>query len=204
MRLPSQIVPVILGLLLACGPSDEQSDTAAANQDTAEATTADASTGSASDSIPMSVTITIPTVKEASGTFNGGTFTSQGKGAQCEHASNAAPGQMEWSVIYPGDSTQIAALRLNVGKLENGKTNHLYVMASAGTVEAGGMKSPLLHVISTAPPGPPQPGTITSGSGTVTVTREGPRVRFEVDGISGTTKKAFRMTLVCEREGKWV
>ena len=59
--------------------------------------------------------------------------------------------------------------------------------------------------IATRQPGPEVVGTApASGSGTVTVTREGERVRFEVDGVSGTTSKAFKMTLVCEREGKWI
>ena len=200
------ILPLIAGLLIGCGAGDDEGAADTANQDTAA--TADESSESAPekvDSIPMSVTITIPTVKESGGTFNGGTFTSQGNGARCEHIPNAPAGQMEWAVLYGGDTTQVGPVQFNVGKLENGKTTHLFVMVAAGTVEAAGMKSPLMHVISTAPPGPPQPGAgAVKGSGTVTVSREGQRVRFEVDGVSGTTMKPFKMTLVCEREGKWV
>ena len=52
MRARSLIVPLILGFLTACGSSGEQSDTAAVNQDTAQAAAAGAGTEPASDSIP--------------------------------------------------------------------------------------------------------------------------------------------------------
>ena len=199
---------VFLGGALACGSGDRKGDgdSAIAEADSAQAD-AEESDGTAStpapDSIPMMVTVTIPTVTEAAGAFHGGTFRSEGKGARCEHRTD---GPMEWAVIFPGteDSLGVGSVQLNVGRLAGGRTEHISVMAQAGTVEAMGSRAPLMHVISTRPPGPPQPGTATSGSGSATVTREGPRVRFEVDGVSGTTKKPFKMTLVCAREGKWV
>ena len=154
----------------------------------------------------MSVTVTLPSVSDAAGTFHGGTFRSEGNGAQCEQFTNG--GEIEWSVLFPGssDSLGVASVRLNIGKLTGGKTSFFNVMAVAGSIQGkGGPKTPLTHVISTRQPGPEVVGTApASGSGTVTVTRESERVRFEVDGVSGTTSKAFKMTLVCEREGKWI
>ena len=199
---------VLLGGMLACGAGEKkgEGDSAVAESDSAQADAeeSDAASTPAPDSIPMTVTITIPTVQEPAGTFHGGTFRGEGKGARCEHLTD---GPMEWAVLYAGtdDSLGVGPIQLSVGRLEGGKTGHISVLAQAGTVEAAGMPPmPLSHVISTAPPGGPAPGTATSGSGSATVTRDGQRVRFEVDGVSGTTKKPFRMTLVCEREGKWV
>ncbi len=80
------------------------------------------------------------------------------------------------------------------------------VTAVAGSLEMKGMdKTQLIHIISNGEPGTQPAGSAPSaGSGTATVTREGQRVRFEIDGISGTTGKSLKMTLVCEREGQWV
>jgi len=199
---------VLLGGTLACGAGDKKGDgdSAIAESDSAQADAEESTEGAsapAPDSIPMTVTVTIPTVTETSGTIHGGTFRSEGKGAQCEHLAN---GPMEWAVIYPGseDSLGVGPIRLSVGRLAGGRTGHINVMAQAGTIEAAGTRMPLTHVIATSPPGGPAPGTATSGSGSATVTREGPRVRFEIDAVSGTTKKPFKMTLVCAREGKWV
>ena len=208
MKLRYLWAAVLLGGTFACGSGDKKGDddSAVAEGDSAQAEAEEsgaAASAPAPDSIPMTVTVTIPTVTEAVGAFHGGTFRSEGKGARCEHLTD---GPMEWAVLFPGseDSLGVGSVQLNVGRLAGGRTEHISVMARAGTVEAMGSRAPLMHVISTRPPGPPQPGTATSGSGSATVTREGPRVRFEIDGVSGTTKKPFRMTLVCEREGKWV
>ena len=206
----SAMFAVIVGLLVGCSSGGDESAADTSSGDTTSVAADDQGSEAApekADSIPMSVTITIPTVRESSGTFNGGTFRSEGKGARCEHFPNAAAGQHEWSVLYPGDSgaaPNVGPLQFSVGKLENGRTTQLSLMVMAGTVEAAGMKGPLNHVISTPAPGAPSGSAATAGSGTVTVTRDGPRVRFELDGISGLTKRSFKMTLVCEREGKWV
>jgi hypothetical protein len=208
MKLRYLWAAVLLGGTFACGADDKKGndDSAVAEADSARAddTESDAAADApVPDSIPMTVTVTIPTVTEAAGAFHGGTFRSEGKGARCEHLTD---GPMEWAVLFPGtgDSLGVGSVQLSVGRLAGGRTEHISVMAQAGTVEAMGSRAPLMHVISTRPPGPPDPTVAISGSGSATVTREGPRVRFEVDGVSGTTKKPFKMTLVCEREGKWV
>jgi len=206
MQTRSLLGILVLGALIACssGGDATDADTTATDATLADDAEASGSGEAAADSIPMTATIVLPTVRESSGTFHGGTFTSQGKGAQCERHDS---GPMEWSVIFPGseDSVGVAAVNLKVGRLVGGRTNHLFLMVVAGSVEAAGMRSPIIHVISTSAPGPSDPTVAPSkGSANVTVTREGPRVRFEIDGISGTTSKSFKMTLVCEREGKWV
>ena len=199
---------VILGGTLACGAGDKNgdADSAGVEADGAQAgedETSGTESAAAPDSIPMTVTVTIPSVTEQAGTIHGGTFRGEGNGARCEHLSD---GPMEWAVLYAGteDSLGVGPIQLSVGRLTGGRTEHINVMAQVGTIEAMGSRMPLMHVISTRPPGPPEPGVATSGSGSATVTREGQRVRFEVDAVSGTTKKPFRMTLVCAREGKWV
>jgi len=197
---------LIFGALAGCSSRGDENaaDTASTDPD-AESSDADVTneaSDTAGDSIPMTVAITLPSLTEGPATYHGGTFRGEGKGAQCENTGNG------WSVLHPGtsDSLGIGAVRLNVGKLTAGKTNIGHVMAVAGSLQMKGMgKTQLIHIISSGEPGPQPAGSApSSGSGTATMTREGQRVRFEIDGTSGTTGKSFKMTLVCEREGKWV
>jgi hypothetical protein len=193
-------VTLLAGFVLGCGSN---SDEASADADTAasvEAETPEASSAAA-DSIPMTASITLPSSNQASGTIHGGTFSGEGKGARCERL---ADGPNEWAVIYTGseDTLKVGPVTLNVGRLTAGKSEYFTLMAVAGSIAAkGGPSMPLTHHISTK-----RPGTQSTemGSGTVTVTREGQRVRFEMDAVSGTTKEPLKMTLVCEREGKWI
>ena len=204
------VVVMLVGSMLACGSGEKSADADSAGPD-AEAGQADASSGDggaagAADSIPMSVTITIPSATQQNGTIHGGTFRGEGNGARCEHLTDGGP--VEWAVIYPGgdDLAGVGPVQLNVGKLAGGKTSQIFVMANAGSIEGmGSPRMPLTHHISTVSQGSQGAGAgTTMGSGTATVSREGERVRFEVDAVSGTTKQPFRMTVVCEREGKWV
>jgi hypothetical protein len=202
-----RILPAVLltAFLLGCGSDNDQdgsaaSDTAAAADGAAEEATPDASSGAA-DSIPMTVSVTLPSSTPPMGKIRGGTFQGRGKGARCEHL---AEGPREWAVIYAGsdDPLQVGPVTLDVARVSGGTSNAFALMAVAGSIEAtGGPSMPLTHHISTTQPGAP---TTSMGSGTVTVTRDGQRVRFEMDAVSGTTKEPLKMTLVCEREGKWI
>ena len=200
---PALFAFLCTGLLLGCGSDGDQeaaggSDTSAVAETQPDAPEASAA---APDSIPMTVSVTLPSSSPPMGKIHGGTFRGEGKGARCERL---AEGPHEWAVIYAGssDTLQVGPVTLNVGRLSGGRANVFALMAVAGTIEAiGGPRMPLTHHISIAPPGAP---AITMGSGTVTVTREGQKVRFEMDAVSGTTKEPLKMTLVCEREGKWV
>ena len=194
---------LLTGLIVGCGSSGDQdtaaSDTGATTE--AEVPAAPEASGAAGDSIPMTVSITLPSSSPPMGRIHGGTFTGEAKGARCERL---ADGPHEWAVIYAGseDTLKAGPVTLSVGRLSGGRTNVFTLMTVAGTIAAmGGPSMPITHHISIAPPG--QQGT-SMGSGTVTVTREGQKVRFEMDAVSGTTKEPLKMTLVCDREGKWV
>ena len=196
---------LLAGFLVGCGTSGDEDTANGADSTAAEDSSADAATSSSSsaanDSIPMTVSATLPSSSVPMGKINGGTFRGEARGARCERL---ADGPHEWAVIYAGsqDTLQVGPVTLNVGRLAGGKTNSFTLMAVVGTIAATGQPGmPLTHHISVAQPG--SSGT-SMGSGTVTVTKEGEKVRFEVDAISGTTKEPLKMTLVCEREGKWV
>ena len=195
---------LLTGFLVGCGSSGDQDSADAA--DSGAATEADAAaapegSSAAPDSIPMTVSITLPSSSPPMGRIHGGTFTGEAKGARCERL---ADGPHEWAVIYAGseDTLHAGPVTLSVGRLSGGRTNVFTLMAVAGTIAAsGGPSMPITHHVSIAPPG--QQGA-SMGSGTVTVTREGQKVRFELDAVSGTTKEPLKMTLVCDREGKWI
>lgn len=195
---------ILSSLLLGCASGSDrdigEADTSAAG-DSAVGTSTTGASSAANDSIPMTVSFTLPSSSVPMGTIHGGTFTGEARGARCERL---AEGPDEWKVIYPGseDTLQVGPVTLDVGRLAGGKTSSFNLMAVVGTIAATGQPStPLTHHISTARPGAQ---AMTMGSGTVTVTRDGQKVRFEMDAVSGTTNEPLKMTLVCEREGKWV
>ena len=192
------------GLLLGCSPAGDQDAADAADtgaiSDTETSATSDAGSAAA-DSIPMTISMTLPSSAVPMGKIHGGTFQDEGKGARCERV---AEGANEWAVIYAGsnDPQKVGPVTLTVGRLNGGRSDVFTLMAVVGSIEStGGPSMPLTHHISTARPGAQ---ATTMGSGSVTVTREGQKVRFEMDAVSGTTKEPLKMTLVCDREGKWI
>src|SRR5215217_5964748 len=96
---------LLTAFLLGCSSGSDQESADAADStsvtdtDTAAATS-DASSASA-DSIPMTVSLTLPSSTPPMGKINGGTFRGEAKGARCEHLADA---RHEWAVIYLGST----------------------------------------------------------------------------------------------------
>lgn len=191
--------------LAACGgggDAGDESDTAqgeeiAADEGVEEGDAAE----QVPDSIPMQVTVTVtghPNMSKGGGEFIGGTFTSNRKGVMCQQYPDvrADAVQNEWMVYWSNpEDPNLQLVQLGLGKTENGTTNRLTAMFSAGRVKVAGTEGPVMESIGT------YEGGKKLGSGTARVTRQGDGVRIDFDLVGGNWQTGLKGTVICERLG---
>ena len=144
------------------------------------------------DSVPMDLTVTL-----AGGPMrDDGTYRASGNGVECRHNPNAGAAETsaEWTVRWARDNDpDVKLVQLQIGKTENGATNRLAAVVSAGRAEGLGGQVAAVYNIGAWGGGTQQ------GSGTARVERQGDGVRIELDGVAGTYNTAIKATVVCRR-----